>query len=117
MKGLAVVLGMAVAAHGCASNQGKNEAVQAGPAAAPASTAAKPPASSKLYFEMPKDGKIYVFGNVSTMQQVGSGKIPSGMVTKENFGPAGETVVFETDGAGLETRLMEEYTKQHPKAK
>ena len=81
-----------------------------------AKIAASPkPASAKEYYEVPKNGKTYVFGNLDNMVAFrSSGALPPGAIEKSNFGPAGETVVFET-GNGIEAGLMADYTKNHPK--
>jgi hypothetical protein len=99
---------------GCQQDQQPAQQPAPAPTAvAPAPTT--PKATSKLYFEMTKDGRTYVFGHLATMQKVNAGEKVDSLVVKEGFGPAGETVVFESDGSGLEKRLTEDYQKQHPK--
>ncbi len=95
----------------------------AAPAAAPEATpkvAVKAPSHASepqgLYFEQNRDGKTYVLAYVTTVTLVRDGKPPANLHEKANFGPNGETVVFETDDAGLEKRLIGEYQKQHPKS-
>ena len=114
MKRWATLLSATILFCGCSQDE------QSKPAPKPVAvtSAAKPAeakAAPKLYFEMSKDGRTYVFGNVASMQKVSQGELLANLVVMEGFGPAGETVAFESDGAGLETRLMEDYTKQHPK--
>ena len=120
MKRVAIALVLGMWMVGCDSDEKPQSpakpaapTVTATPAVPAAAPAAKP--ASTLYFETVKNGKTYVFANVATMQKVAKGEEVSGLVVKENFGPAGETVAFESDGKGVETKLMEEYTKQHPK--
>jgi hypothetical protein len=93
--------------------------------AAVAASAAKPsdsataaaiklPAVGK-YFEVSKKGKIYVFGNDdSTSAFLSAHTPPTNAIEKPNFGPSGETVIFET-GNGIEAGLMAEFSKNHPK--
>jgi hypothetical protein len=72
------------------------------------------PAAAKEYYEVTKNGKIYVFGNVESLVAFRkSGALPASTIEKPSFGPAGETVVFES--GGLEQGLMAEYQKSHPK--
>ena len=114
MKRWATLLSAMIMFCGCSQDE------QAKPAPkAAAVTTAKPAeakaAASKSYYEMNKDGRTYVFGNIPSMQRISRGEQVANLVVKEGYGPNGETVAFESDGAGLETRLMEDYTKQHPK--
>ena len=118
----AILMSAMLMVGGCSQDETPQAAAKPNPTpvaaapVAPAPAAAAPAKSaSKGYYEMNKGGKTYVFGNVPTMQMVARGDTVAGLVTKEAFGPAGETVVFESDGAGMETRLAEEYGKQHPK--
>jgi len=68
-----------------------------------------------MEFEMNKDGKTYVFGYLSTLNEVKEGKAPANLVEKPNFNGTTDTVVFEDDGKGLEARLEKDYIKNHPK--
>jgi len=79
--------------------------------AKPANTA-KPP-TAKEYYEVSKNGKMYVFGKVDSMLAFRSaGTLPVGTIEKP--GPSGEPVTFEA-GEGMEAGLMADYAKAHPK--
>ena len=72
------------------------------------------PTAAKEYYEVTKNGKMYVFGNVDSLVAFRkSGTLPANTVEKTSFGPTGETVVFES--GGLEQGLMAEFQKSHPK--
>lgn len=76
-------------------------------------TSTAKPASAKEYYEVKKNGKTYVFGNVDAMANFRStGAMPPGAI--EKTGPNGEPVVYEADN-GMEAGLMAEYAKAHPK--
>ncbi len=107
-----MLLGAMMLVGGCSQEQTASAPSQ-DKSAVPAAKTDK--AASKLYFETKKDGKTYVLGNVASLQTVARGEQLANAVVKENFGPAGETVVFESDGAGMDARLIEDYGKQHPK--
>ena len=68
-----------------------------------------------MYYETRKDGKTYVTGYVSTANMIREGQIPAYMVEKPKFSPDGDTVYFESDGKGLDQRLMKDYQAQHKK--
>ncbi len=69
-----------------------------------------------LYFETHKDGKTYILAYITTLHLIQKGTPPDDLDEKADFGPDGETVVFEkSDDAALEKRLVAEYQKQHPK--
>ena len=80
-----------------------------------AKSASAKPASAKEYYEVTKNGKTYVFGNVDAVLAFRStGALPPGSAEKPAFGPNGETVVFQT-GNGIEAGLIADYQKAHPK--
>ncbi len=94
------------------SNSGADTAktAMASEAAKTASTAK--PASAKEYYEVKKNGKTYVFGDVNAMANFRSaGTVPAGAI--EKTGPNGEAVVYQA--GGMEAGLMAEYAKSHPK--
>lgn len=114
MKRWAILPVLGVLFCGCSQSKQADPAPKSA-AVAPAAKPVDAAADSKLYFEMNKDGRTYVFGTVASMQKVARGEQLANLVIKEKFGPAGETVAFESNGAGMEARLMQEYEKQHPK--
>jgi hypothetical protein len=122
MKRLALPLvAVAALALGCQENQNSSSAQNTKPTPTPsaqtAGSAAKPTAapSAKEYYEVTKNGKTYVFSNLdATLNFRSTGALPAEMSEKPNFGPKGETVVFQTSN-NLEPALIAEYQKAHPK--
>lgn len=116
MKRAALLLAVGLAA-GCAHDQ--DNAAKPTDSSAKATPAVEYPSHegepSGLYFETNKGGKTYVTAYVKTANMIREGQTPSYMVEKPNFGPDGQTVVFEDDGKGLEQRLEKEYLSQHKK--
>lgn len=103
---------------GCTQNESGRVAPadnKAQPAPSVQAPVAAPKSASTGYFELSRDGKTYVFGDMATMKAVVEGETPANLDTKEGYSPKGNTVIFQTDSAGLEQRLMAEYNKTHPK--
>jgi hypothetical protein len=121
MKCAAILIGAGLLV-GCSQEQSSPakpaDAAAATPVASAAPAVAYPSHEGEpagLYFETRKDGKTYVTGYVATAALIREGQVPAYVIEKTNFGPDGDTVVFETDGKGLDTRLEKEYLAQHKK--
>ena len=63
------------------------------------------------YYEVPHEGTIYVVGSVQSRDKVREDKVPT--TTAGGFSSQGQTVLFETDNAGLSERLKAEYARRH----
>jgi hypothetical protein len=111
-----VIVAAAALFAGCQQDEPKKPTTSAEPVKAAAQPAAAPkPPSAKEYYEVSKNGKTYVFGQLdSVLAFRKSGALPLATAEKPAFGPAGESVVFETAN-GLEPGLIAEYQKAHPK--
>jgi hypothetical protein len=124
MKRILIAIAAVAALIGCQNDEPKKpaasaqvstpSAAQSSSDSAKAAAASAKPASAKEYYEVTKNGKTYVFGKLdSVLAFRASGTLPADTIEKPSFGPNGETVVFET--GGLESGLMAEYQKAHPK--
>jgi hypothetical protein len=113
-RALIVVAATVALLAGCQQEESRpSMSGQRDSATATSATAAKP-AQAKGYYELDKNGKTYVFGDVDALLAFRkTGTLPAGSVEKSGLGPGGETVVFQ--GGGLEKGLMTEYQKSHPK--
>jgi hypothetical protein len=63
------------------------------------------------YYEIPYQGVVYVLGSIQSLDKLRDGKPPQ--TTAGGFSAQGQTVLFETNDAGLTQRLMAEYEKRH----
>jgi len=63
------------------------------------------------YYEINREGAVYVVGSIQSRDKVRAGKPPPTMSAGSSS--QGQAVLFETDSAGLEHRLMAEYEKRH----
>jgi hypothetical protein len=63
------------------------------------------------YYEVPHEDVIYVLGSIQSRDALRNGKVPP--TTRSGFSTQGQSVLFETDHAGLAERLMAEYDRRH----
>ena len=74
--------------------------------------AAATAAPNANYFEMKKEGKTYILASRESLQKVAKGEAASlSLREMPNYGPKGETVVFENNGYTDTNRLVAEYRK------
>lgn len=93
-----------------AANPAASQPTDAAQAVAYPSHAGEP---ANMYFEVPKDGKTYVLGYAGTGQLIRNGQVPAYIKPVTGVGAKGETIYVETDGNGLEDRLVKEYKAEH----
>ncbi|HEV8607275.1 MAG TPA: hypothetical protein VGQ99_18190 [Tepidisphaeraceae bacterium] len=63
------------------------------------------------YYEVPYQGVVYVLGSIQSLDKLRDGKPPQ--TTAGGFSSQGQSVLFETNNAGITQRLMAEYEKRH----
>ena len=106
MKRFAIPLTAAALLAGCSENTPFNSPFEK---AQPASAVAKKPSDAN-YFEMRKEGKVYVFSDIKTMNAFREGKAPA---SSKSQTLEGKQVVFEDRGYTDYNRLVGEYKKAH----
>lgn len=113
MKQLATVLVAAAFMVGCESNANKPAPTASNAPVAPAQASAQPQAPALHYVEQNVKGRIIVVGTKASAEKLATGGHPATSITRINYGPKGETVIFEADKDGVEHRLIAEFDKRH----
>ena len=106
MKRLAIPLAAVALLAGCSEQTPFNSPFKE---QQPATAIAKKPSDAN-YFEMRKEGKVYVFSNINSMNAFREGKAPGSMKAQTLEGKA---VAFEYRGFTDYNRLVGEYKKAH----
>ena len=118
MKRAAILTAAGLLVWGCSHSHESNDSPKMSDAPAKAMTMDYPSHEGEpagMYYETRRDGKTYVTGYVKTASIIREGQVPPYMIEKTNYGPDNDTVYFESDGKGLEQRLMKDYAAQHKK--
>ena len=63
------------------------------------------------YYEVRQEQGVYVLGSMASAEKAKAGKVPAKTIRRLSRG--GVPVYFEVDTAGLEYRLVGEYSRRH----